>query len=180
MTMKPKWLFRTRHTAIIDVSVVAMILLSSMALRAQTPTNFSGKWEFDKSKSTPGILDSQYEGTVTRLITQNASIFTYRDIYVRKGGNVWSTTDESFKLDDKEQIKKDGANSRRKSAQWSQDKKILTLTYKETYTEEGVSRELLLVYSYRLSDDGKTLTLKTFSRNHVTGETKTQSIYHKK
>jgi hypothetical protein len=178
--MRQQWLFKPGHTAGICVSLVFMFLLTSMALRAQTPTNFSGKWEFDKTKSSPGIVDSNFDGIVTRHITQNPSIITYRDIYVRKGSNDWKTADEQFRLDGKEQVKKDGTTTSRKSAQWSQDKKILTLTYRETYVEEGVSKELLVADSYKLSDDGKTLTIETYSKNQVTGETKTQGVYHKK
>jgi hypothetical protein len=151
-----------------------------MTLKAQSPANFSGKWGFDKTKSSAGTVESKYEGAVTRQITQNSTKIAYCDIYSRKGSSDWKTTDESFNLDGKEQIKKDRANSRKKSAKWSQDKKILTLTYMETYVEEKVSKELLIAESYKLSDDGKTLTIETFSKNQVTGETKTKSIYHKK
>jgi hypothetical protein len=162
------------------VSLLLLVLLSSAALRAQTPTNYSGRWEFDKTKSSPGTVHANYPGTVTRHITQNASVLTYRDIYVQPGSKDWKTADESYKLDGKEQIKKDGTTTRKKSAQWSQDKKSLTLTYAETYIERGVAKELLVAESYKLSDDGKTLTIDTFSKNQVTGETKTNSVYSKK
>jgi hypothetical protein len=177
--MRQQWLFRPGHIAGVSVSLVLMFLLSSNALKAQTLTNFSGTWEFDKTQSSPGTIESKYDGSVTRQITQNSSKLTYCDIYVQKGSDDWKTADEVFNLDGKEQIKKDGANSRRKSAQWSQDKKILTLTYKETYTEEGVSKELLNAESYKLSDDGKTLTIETYSKNQVTGETRTKGVYRK-
>jgi hypothetical protein len=178
--MRQKWLFRPGHTAIVNVSLVLVFLLSSVALKDQSQTNLSGKWEFDKTESSPGTVHSKYDGTVTRKITQNSSTITYCDIYTRKGSNDWKTADELFRLDGKEQIKKDGANSRKKSAKWSQDKKVLTLTYRETYTEEGISKELLVAESYKLSDDGKTLTIETYSKNQVTGETKTKSVYQKK
>lgn len=178
--MRQQSLFRSGHFATISVSLILTFLLSAMALRAQIPTNFSGKWEFDKAKSSSGIIDSGFEGTVTRQITQNSSVITFRDIYIRNGSSDWKTADESYKLDGKEQIKKDGANVSRKSAAWSHDKKVLTLTYRETYVEEGVSKELLVAESYKLFDDGKTLTIETYSKNQVTGERKTQSVYHKK
>jgi hypothetical protein len=162
------------------VSLLLLVLLSSAALRAQTPTNYSGRWEFDKTKSSPGTVHANYPGTVTRQITQNASVLTYRDVYVQSGSKDWKTADESFKLDGKEQIKKDGTTMRKKSSQWSQDKKILTLTYAEIYVDKGVTKELLVAESYKLSDDGKTLTIDTFSKNQVTGETKTNSVYSKK
>ena len=104
--MSQQSLFRPGHSATISVSPILTFLLSSMALRAQTPTNLSGKWEFDKTKRSSGIIDSGFEGTVTRQITQNSSAITYRDIYIRKGSSDWKTADESYKLDGREQIKK--------------------------------------------------------------------------
>jgi hypothetical protein len=168
------------QTVLAIVSLVFISLCSSVTLEAQAPVDFSGTWEFDKAASSPGTVHATFEGAVMRKITQSASKFTYRDTYVRSGSDDWSTTDEVFNLDGKEQIKKDGANSRKKSALWSADKKTLTLTYKETYMEKGVAKELLAADSYKLSDEGKTLTIETFSKNQVTGETKTASVFRKK
>ena len=178
--MRQNWLFRPGHSAIIKVSLILMFLLSSVALKAQTPTNFSGKWEFDKTKSSSETDISKYDGTVIRQITQNSSTIAYRDIYTQKGSNNWETSDELFNLDGKEQIKKWDSSTSKKSAIWSQDKKSLTLSYKETYVEEGVSKDLLIAESYKLSDDGKTLTIETYSKDVVRGEIKTKSVYHKK
>jgi hypothetical protein len=163
-----------------NLSLMLMFLLFSMTLEAQTPTNFSGKWEFEKAKSSPNTTLSNYDGTVVRQIVQNSSRFTYRDSYIQKGSSDWSTTDEVFTLDGKEQVKKNGSTTSRKSATWSQEKKVLTLTYAETYAENGVSKELLVAESYKLSDNGRTLTVETYSKNQVTGETKTTSVYLKK
>jgi hypothetical protein len=178
--MRQQSLFPPRHTAILSVSLVVLFILSAVSLGAQTATNFSGKWEFDKARSSPGTVHANYPGTVTRQITQNSSRLSYRDIYVQKGSSDWKTTDEIFNLDGKEQIKKNGANTRRKSVKWSADKKILTLTYAETYVESGVSKELSAAESYAMSEEGKTLTIETLSKNQVTGTTKTTRIYHKK
>jgi hypothetical protein len=168
------------QTVLAIVSLIFISLCSSVTLEAQAPVDFSGTWEFDKAASSPGTVHAKFEGAVIRKITQTASKFTYRDTYVRSGSDDWSTTDEVFSLDGKEQVKKDGANSRRKSAIWSQDKKVLTLTYKETYKERGVVKELLSAESYKLSVEGTSLTIETFSKNQVTGETKTASVFRKK
>ena len=58
--------------------------------------------------------------------------------------------------------------------------KPLTLSFSVTYTEEGAIKEMLIAESYKLSDDGKTLTIETYSKNEVTGESKTISLYNKK
>jgi hypothetical protein len=180
LTMRPNGFFRSGRVALIGVPLFLMLLVSFIPLKAQTPVNFSGKWEFDKAKSSPGKLDSGFEGILTRQIVQTPSKITYRDIYARKGSKDWSTTDELYNLNGKDITKKDGANSRKWSAKWSQDKKTLTLTYSEIFVEDGVSREFLIAESYALSDDGKTLTIETYSKNHVTGEKTAKSVYHKK
>jgi len=162
------------------LTFLCTFLLSSIVLQAQTPANFSGKWEFDKAKSSPNTVHASYDGTVTRQITQNPSRLTYRDIYTRTGSSDWKTADESFNLDGKEQVKKEGTTTSRKSATWSQEKKVLTLTYTETSVEEEVTTELRVSEIYMLSDNGRTLTIETHSKNQATGETKTTSMYKKK
>ena len=53
--MRPNRLFKLEHIAIINASFTILFLLPAMTLKAQTPTNFSGKWEFDKAKSSPNM-----------------------------------------------------------------------------------------------------------------------------
>jgi hypothetical protein len=151
-----------------------------MILKAQTQMNFSGKWEFDKVKSSPDLPDSKYDGTVIRQISQTLSTIAYHDIYIQKGSNDWATTDEIFNLDGKEQVKKDNSGTNKKSTKWSQDAKVLTLTYLVIYKEDGVTKEIVISESYKLSEDRKTLTIETYSKNLVAGETNTKSVYHKK
>lgn len=173
-------IIRLDRFVIMNVSLILMFLLISMAAEAQIPINFSGKWEFDKAKSSADLLDSKFEGIVTRQITQTATTIAYHDIYVQKGSNDWKTLDEIFNLDGKEQVKKDNSGTTKKSTKWSQETKVLTLIFLLTYTEDGVSKEISITESYKLSDDGKTLNIESFSKNPVTGETKTKAVYHKK
>ncbi|RPI06006.1 MAG: hypothetical protein EHM64_04560 [Ignavibacteriae bacterium] len=83
-----------------------MLILSSINLNAQTPTNFSGKWEFDKTKSSPGFVESNYDGTVVRQITQNASTLKYFDTYIHPDRPDFKTTTDSYTLNGKEKIEK--------------------------------------------------------------------------
>jgi hypothetical protein len=179
--MRPNQIFSPRHLAIIGASLISMFLMSSATLKAQTPINFSGKWEYDKAKSSPGTDNAKYNGTVVRQITQTASTIACRDIYIQKGINDWSTSDDVYNLDGKEEIDKSDPNDIiTKSVIWSQDQKSLTLSYKSTYIEQGVSKESLISGTYKLSDDGKTLTIEEYSKDAIRGEIKTTSVYHKK
>jgi hypothetical protein len=179
--MKPIRIFSPSHLAIISASLISMFLLSSATLESQTPINFSGKWEYDKDKSSPGTNDAEYNGTIVRQITQTASTIACRDIYIQKGSNDYTTSDDVFNLNGKEEIDKSDPNSiLTKSVIWSQDHKSLTLSYKSTYIEEGVSKEFIINETYKLSDDGKTLMIEKYSKDAVRGEIKTKNIYHKK
>jgi hypothetical protein len=151
-----------------------------MNLKAQTPTNFSGNWEFDKAKSDSGFVESKYDGTVVRHITQNSSTIKFSDTYIHPDNPDFNTASESYSLDGKEKIEKHGVGTSKKSAKWSQDKKILTITNLDTQTLKGVLQDFLVVDSLNLSDTQLTLTIVRYSKNPVTGETTTNKVYNKK
>lgn len=181
MTMRPKiFLTRRQQPIVLGLSLSLFFLLSSLMLSAQTPMDFSGNWEYDKVSSSPDAVNSKFDGTVTRQIRQDTSTLTYNDSFFQKGSSGWKTSDEVYTLNGQEQIKKDETRSSRKSATWSPDKKNLTLSYAETYLEDGAYKSLLIEETYSLSADGKTLTINTYSRNQVSGESRTKSVFHRK
>jgi hypothetical protein len=178
--MKPNRFFRQDNNAIIIVSLIIMCIFSSITLKAQTPTNFSGKWEFDKTKSGPDFVESKYDGTVTRHVIQNSSVIKYNSAYIYPGRQDFHTAYESYTLDGKEKFEKYSMGTIKKSAKWTPDKKILIITYFNTQTLKGVSKDFLVVDSLKLSDNKQILTIVEYSKNPVTGETTTQKIYNKK
>lgn len=164
----------------LNASLILMLLFSGLTLRAQTPTNFAGKWEFDKSESSPGLLESTYEGTVIRQISQNSSTITFAEIWKKPGEKDFRTANEVYKLDGKEKVEKHNVGTSRQSAKWSQDKRILTIRNLDTQSLKGVLQDFLTEDSYTLSDNGRTLTIERYSKNPVTGETRTKKVYKKK
>ncbi len=162
-----------------STACIFFFMFISCGLSAQSLVDFSGKWEFDKSQSSPGKVDSNYDGIVIRDIRQNAETFIYADIYKRAGSNDWSTSDEIFNLNGQEQTEKRDAETYTKQASWSADGKTLTLVYKVNYEEDGVPRELIVSEMYKISDDGKILYLEEYSKNHVTGEKTAHYVYNR-
>jgi hypothetical protein len=81
---------------------ILLLLLSVISLKAQTPTNHSGRWEFYKTKSSPEEVESTYDGTVILEITQNSATITLGDIYIHPGRPDWKTATELYTLDGKE------------------------------------------------------------------------------
>jgi hypothetical protein len=147
---------------------------------SQTQTNFSGKWAYDRTKSTPGTNNSVYPGTITREITQTASTLTYRDIYINNESNPFTGSDIVLTLDGKEEIdKSDPDVTLTKSLKWLQGNKSFTTTFKTKYSMDGVPKEILITETYTLSDDGKTLTIAEFHKAE-SGENKTTNVYYKK
>jgi hypothetical protein len=147
---------------------------------SQTQINFSGKWTYDKTKSTSGTNNSDYPGTITREITQTVSTLTYYDIYTQDGNNPFKTSDIVLNLDGKEEIdKSDPDVTLIKSLKWLQGNKSFTITFKTIYIDDGVSKEILINSTYTLSDDGKTLTIAEFHKAEL-GEIKSTDIYLKK
>lgn len=178
--MKPSQVFSSNKSAIIRASFISMFLLYSMTLMSQSQINFSGKWTYDKTKSTSGTNNSDYPGTISREITQTVSILTYRDIYTASGSNPFTSSDIVLNLDGKEEIdKSDPDVTITKSLKWLQGNKSFTITFKTKYSIDGVSKEILIDDTYTLSDDGKTLTIAEFHKAEL-GETKTIDVYHKK
>jgi hypothetical protein len=159
--------------------ILSMVLFTSI-LHGQSPTNFSGNWEYDRTASSPDLTKSKYDGTVILHITQNSSIISFRETWKKSGEADFNTSADTYYLDGKERVKKDAIGTRKNSARWSKDKKVLTITNLDTQKIKGVPQDFLVTDSYHLSDDGKILTIEQYSKNPVTGETKPKIVYNKK
>jgi hypothetical protein len=147
---------------------------------SQSQINLSGKWTYDKTKSTKGTNNSEYPGTITREITQTVSKLSYRDIYTKKGSNPFTSSEIELNLDGKEEIdKSDPDVTITKTLKWLQVDKSFTISFKTKYSIDGEPKEILINDTYTLSDDGKTLTINEFHKAEL-GETKTTGVYHKK
>jgi hypothetical protein len=178
--MKSNRIFSPAKFATISLTLIVLFLLFSASLKSQAPVNFSGLWTFDKTKSTAGTNNSDYPGTLTREITQTASSLTYRDIYAKAGTNGYTTPDKVFKFDGKEDTDKSDPNvTLSKSLKWSEDKRSFTISFKTSYIDEGTTKEILINETYKLSDDGKTLTIDEIKKTEM-GEFRTLNVYQKK
>jgi len=178
--MKPFNFLKQRNRAFIRLSFNFALLLSSIAVIAQTPVNFSGKWMLDNNKSTFGKMDTKYDGTITRNITQTPATLTCTDLYTKPGNQDFETAPESYNLDGKEVVEKHSVETTKTVAKWSQDKKILTISITSIATIQGKQEEYIYSFTYRLSPDGKTLYIENYAKNSVIGEEKTTKVYNKK
>jgi hypothetical protein len=178
--MIPDRLVRKSQNAMITVSLFVLFLSSTTTLNAQIPTNFSGKWEFDKTKSNLTKIDVSYDGTVILEIIQDPARITFAEIYRSAGSPDWKTSTDVYTLDGKEHSKKDDRGTRTKTAKWSPDKKFLAITNIDRQTAHGVTKEFIGLDTLTLSDNGRTLTIDKYYKNPVTGDMTAKKIYHKK
>jgi hypothetical protein len=151
----------------------AMMLFSSFSI-AQTPTNYNGKWAFDRSKSDPGKGSSFMYNDLIRNIIQNPASISIEEIVKSPGGEAVSDT-QKFSLDGKETIEKTDMGTTKKIAKWSEDKKVLTLTTIMLIDSSDYRGDS----TYKLSGDGLTLTIKSEFKN-PNGESTAIEVFNKK
>lgn len=171
--MKPNQLFTG-----IGCMLIFMVFLGN--LKAQSPVNFSGKWQYDRANSDKDKFESELDGTVILEINQTSDSVSFSETYIYPDRPQWKTSADSYKIDGKEQITKSSVGTSKKSAKWSPDKKLLIVTNIDTQTVKGVLQEFIVSDTYNLSADKKTIMLERYRKNYVTGETKSKKIYTRK
>lgn len=171
--MKPNQLFTG-----IGCMLIFMAFLGN--LNAQSPVNFSGKWQYDRANSDKDKFDSEYDGTVILEISQNSDSISFSETYIYPDRPQWKTSADTYRFDGKEQITKSSVGTSKKSAKWSADKKLLTITNIDTQTVKGVLQEFIIIDTYSLSADKRTINLERYRKNYVTGETRSKKIYTRK
>ena len=165
---------------LITMLLIFTFLFLSIPSHAQTSTNFAGKWIFDKTKSSADLLESTYEGTVVMQITQNSATIAFSDTWSKPGEKDFKTSADTYYLDGKERVTKHDIGTERRTATWSQDRKVLTIANRDTQKLKGVPQDFLVTDTYTLSDNGRILTIDRYSRNPVKGESNAKKVYSRK
>lgn len=172
--MKLNRLFSSENNLILKSSLILSMLLFTSISIAQTPASFSGKWVFDKSKSNPGEGGYFMQSEEILDITQDANTITLNKTIKRTGSD--DITDSGkFNLDGKGSINNNDSQTTKTIAKWSDDKQILTITTIMTFNSVDYRTD----DAYSLTDNGKTLTIQSTSKN-PTGERKMILVYLKK
>jgi hypothetical protein len=167
--------------AFITIPVVVSFLLFSLAVKAQTPADYSGKWQYDKALSDKDERgNSSFNGTIIMEIIQDAATITITNTFIRPGMKDYVMQPDSYFLDGKVTTDNSGTGPARKYAKWSPDKKILTTTLVMTDKIDGVAQDFITAFTYKLSADGKTLTVAELNKSKLNGEKTVKNIYKKK
>ena len=144
-------------------------------LFSQNVTDFTGKWAFDLSKSDLGEGSKYWSGEEILDIIQDAYSINIIKTSIIPGSENISKTDV-YKFDGKELILKEDFGTTKENISWAKDGKALIINTLTTTS----TREYLIIDSYSLSQDSKTLTITTYSKNSATGESTLKMVYNRK
>lgn len=138
------------------ISAMFFLLLTSV-INAQNPVNFSGTWNLDNAKSDGAYKEYQ----VTCKIKQDSKTISIEETFLPKEGEVITSQSASYTLDGKESSNEEQGGINKKSAKWSDDRKSLTVKETRQVGDNTYGSNTV----YKLSDDGKILTVRTTDIN---------------
>jgi hypothetical protein len=155
--------------------IVALFLTTTLYSFAQTAkTNFSGTWTLNEGKSQMG------EGPMRRAaskitITQDATNVTTERSMTRQSGET-VTTKEKYNLDGTETDNSTENRQKKSKASWNATGQELTVNSVTVISRDGNTMEMKGSEVFKLSADGKTLTIDNNSSSSM-GEFKTTLVY---
>ncbi len=155
----------------------ALVALSLISAGLFAQTNFSGTWAFNQSKSVLG--DGPMMSPTTITVTQTTAIISTDVVQPSFDGSEMKMSNK-YTLDGKESANTGMMNSSVKTiVTWSDDKKEMKFANTIVFDMNGEKMEMKSNEAWRLSDDGKTLTVKTAFSSQM-GDSNFTLVYDKK
>jgi hypothetical protein len=135
------------------LSILILLCFSFSKTYSQPYADFSGKWVINNQKCTP-----PYNSQVTYVITQeNEAAMTFETITISKSTGKPRSIILTFSLNGNAVEKELFGEKYKSFSSWSDDHKSFSQTDIDYKVENGITREYTNIFSYSLSDDGKTL-----------------------
>jgi len=164
----------------INISLPGLFAFVSLSLLSGglfAQPNFSGSWALNESKSTLG--DGPRMSVSSMTVNQQEGLISIDLVRPSfDGGDVSSS--EKYTLDGKESINQGMMESSVKTiTTWSDDKKELTFAKTILFDMNGETMEFKITEVWSISDDGKTLTVKSAMSSQM-GDTNLVLVYDKK
>jgi hypothetical protein len=164
----------------INISLPGLFAFVSLSLLSGglfAQPNFSGSWALNESKSTLG--DGPRMSVSSMTVNQEEGLMSIDLVRPSfEGGDVSSS--EKYTLDGKESVNQGMMDSSVKTiTTWSEDKKELTFAKTILFEMNGESMEFKITDVWSISDDGKTLTVKSAMSSQM-GDTNLVLVYDKK
>lgn len=157
------------------LSASVLLIFLSGSIIAQP--NFTGSWTYNESKSTLGEGPMMSPAAMT--INQQPGLISVDLVQPSFDGGEEKRS-EKYTLDGKESVGQGMMNSSVKTiVTWSDDKKELKFAKNIIFDMNGEKMEAKSTEGWKLSDDGKMLTMK-FSMVSQMGEINSTLVYDKK
>ena len=155
----------------------AFVSLSLLSGSLIAQPNFSGSWTFNESKSTLG--EGPMMSATSMTVSQQENLISVDLVQPSfEGGEIKRS--EKYTLDGKESVNEGMMGSSVKTiTSWSEDKKELRFAKTIAFEMDGQKMEMKLDDVWSISDDGKTLTVKSSMKSEW-GEMNTALVYDKK
>ena len=155
----------------------AFVSLSLLSGSLIAQPNFSGSWTFNESKSTLG--EGPMMSATSMTVSQQENLISVDLVQPSfEGGEIKRS--EKYTLDGKESVNEGMMGSSVKTiTSWSEDKKELRFAKTIAFEMDGQKMEMKLDDVWSISDDGKTLTVKSSMKSEW-GEMNTALAYDKK
>ena len=141
----------------------------------QATADFSGQWLFNPDKSNAGSGGPFLDAKTTLVITQTSDSILIDKKVIRPGSHDLITK-EKYKLGGSTTLNPGQNQTKTISTHWSDDHLTLFLYIDWIFSGGGSEREFQGEDAYRLTDDGKTLTVFSTSQN-TSGETRMVLVY---
>ncbi len=177
--MRQTYTIKKKQNEIFRILLISSLTISSLTLNAQT--DFSGNWEFDKTNSDKDERgDASFNGTIILEIKQNPDTITFTNTFFLPGKDGRKLRPDKFLTNEKETQDNSGIDPAKKFVKWSPDKKVLTTNFIMTASIDGVAQDFVTTKTYKISEDGKTLTVIEFNKSKLNGEKTIKKVYKKK
>jgi hypothetical protein len=167
---------KTNFKKSVSLVFLSFFVLLGMTVFAQK-ANFSGKWTLNEGKSQLG--EGQFRMAASKMnVTQDEKTLALDRIMNSPDGQEM-TTSEKYTLDGKECQNTGFMEMVKKSTvTFSADNKVMTISSLTVFEREGNKMEIKAVEIFKISEDGKTITIDSTSTS-PRGERKTTLVYEK-
>jgi hypothetical protein len=157
--------------------IIAIICLTAISLYAAKPTKFTGTWLLDESKLAPNENGMpSMEASKFEIAQDKNTITIRRNISNPMMGDFVIT--DSLTLDGKECLNNSNFGKKKCTAQWSNDKKELTINSTIFMNWEGQENEMKITEILSLENDNSVLKIQA-TRGTPMGEMKVIVYYNK-
>jgi len=172
-TLRRQW--RSGKSTMLIAAAIFTVCTSATVI---TSADFSGEWKLNEQKSELGQFGARAPKTIKVTSSDPKSISIERTSTNQNGEAV--VRKESLTFDGKESESTGGfGNSTRKaSATWSDDGQSMIINAVTTFDRNGEKMEIKQKETWKLGDNGQTLTIESSSSSSF-GENTMKLVYEK-